>query len=221
MSSEFSVPAFQDPEVGPMVHGGDEKVHGLVEELASGNVETHVVGGADQKSVEVIEMPTPREQVPVGGQDNVGGFKFAALSTSGPEANKEGPTLMDHWANLVGQVSPRPRKRPRCNDIGLSEEMFYKQGGPEAENITDNRDFNLNNSPRGSGAEQVTASVDLEDGEIGEGILESGGEPLHRNMEEEVQDTLDFGKIVGADLSKVRHLVEQSIRKEGINVVSR
>ncbi|KAM0031772.1 putative RNA recognition motif domain, nucleotide-binding alpha-beta plait domain superfamily [Helianthus debilis subsp. tardiflorus] len=166
LSSEFSVPV----HLSPMV---EEKSPGEAEELASGNVKSISASGVAQQPNDVNEVSSPRDQENVGGQEYNVCFNFTANSDGGPNVNNEGPSLVDHWANLVGHISPRPRKRPRCNDTGLSEELFIKEGGPETANSIGNRDFNLNNSPRGSGLEQLNSAGALEDGEIGEGINES------------------------------------------------
>ncbi|KAF5801211.1 hypothetical protein HanXRQr2_Chr06g0245431 [Helianthus annuus] len=160
LSSEFSIPAHLSPVIG-------EKLNGVVEVMASGNKESNLAGGAAQQSVDVNEETIPREQENVGCQENYGCFNFAAHSAGGLDVNNGRPTLVDHWANLVGQTSPRPRKRPRNNDSGLIDELLNKEGGPGAVINNGNRDFNLNNSPRGNGLEPVTSSVAPEDGEIG------------------------------------------------------
>ncbi|KAJ0805831.1 putative RNA recognition motif domain, nucleotide-binding alpha-beta plait domain superfamily [Helianthus annuus] len=135
LSSEFSVPIHQSPVVGEKLHGEGEELHGVSEEVALGFGGSQLAGGVDQRSVEVNEGPIPRNQENVRGQEINGCFKFSANSASGLEANKEGPSLVDQWANLVGHVSPRPRKRPRSNDSGPIEELFNNESGPETENI--------------------------------------------------------------------------------------
>ncbi|KAJ0797800.1 putative RNA-directed DNA polymerase [Helianthus annuus] len=195
LSSEFSVPAFVSPVMG-------EKTHGEVEGMISGNVKADLAGGDVQQAIEENEVSFPREQEDVGGQNNNGCFNFAAQSNSGLDGCNRGPSLVDHWANLVGHSSPRPRKRPRNNDTGLIDEMWNKDDGPRAVNINGNKEFNLNKSPRGSEFDQNMSSGALEEGEIGEGLNESVEEVPVRILEEEIEDTIEFGKIVGTDLSE-------------------
>ncbi|KAJ0914279.1 putative RNA recognition motif domain, nucleotide-binding alpha-beta plait domain superfamily [Helianthus annuus] len=99
LSSEFFVPAHLSPVIG-------EKLNGVVEVMASGSEESNLAGGAAQQSVDVNEETIPREQENVGCQENYGCFNFAAHSAGGLDVNNGGPTLVDHWANLVGQTSP-------------------------------------------------------------------------------------------------------------------
>ncbi|MFS7945362.1 hypothetical protein Hanom_Chr06g00523391 [Helianthus anomalus] len=146
-----------------------EKVHGEDEGLVSGNEEMNPTGGAAQQSFEVNKETLPREQEGVGCQVNNGCFNFAAHSNCGPDKVNRGPSFVDHWANLVGQSSPRPRKRPRGNDSGHLVDLSNIREVPGSENNKGNKEFNLNISPRGSGLEQDISSGALEDGEIGEG----------------------------------------------------
>ncbi|KAI3798113.1 hypothetical protein L1987_33382 [Smallanthus sonchifolius] len=179
-------------------------------------------GGAwgPQQSVVVNEEAIPREQENVRCQELNGGFNFSAPTVDRNVLDKGGPTFVEQWVNLVGQSSPRPRKRPRCHDAAQIEDLLDQGIGPGLKENNANRDFNLNNSPSGSEMEQVNSSGNLEDGEIGPGDDEVIEEPHPSTMEEEIEGTVEFSKIIGTNLNDVRHLVEQVIRKEGINVVS-
>ncbi|KAJ0736953.1 putative RNA recognition motif domain, nucleotide-binding alpha-beta plait domain superfamily [Helianthus annuus] len=99
LSSEFSVPAHLSPVIG-------EKLNGVVEVMASGSEKSNLAVGAAQQSVDVNEETIPREQENVGCQENYGCFNFAAHSAGGLDVNNGGPTLVDHWANLVGKHPP-------------------------------------------------------------------------------------------------------------------
>ncbi|KAI3696085.1 hypothetical protein L1987_79094 [Smallanthus sonchifolius] len=167
----------------------------------------------------VNEEAIPREQENVRCQELNGGFNFSAPTVDMNVLDKGGPTFMAQWVNLVGQSSPRPRKRPRCHDAAQIEDLLDQGIGPGLKENNAKRDFNLNNSPSGSEM-QVNSSGNLEDGEIGPGDDEVIEEPHPSTMEEEIEGTVEFGKIIGTNLNDVRHLVEQAIRKEGINVVS-
>ncbi|KAI3754289.1 hypothetical protein L1987_54070 [Smallanthus sonchifolius] len=194
-------------------NGGDE-------ETALRNETMKEVHGAPQQSVVVNEEAIPREQENVRCQELNRGFNFSAPTVDMNVLDKGGPTFVEQWVNLVGQSSPRPRKRPRCHDATQIEDLLDQGIGPGLKENNANRDFNLNNSPSGSEMEQVNSSGNLEDGEIGPGDDEVIEEPHPSTMEEEIEGTVEFGKIIGTNLNDVRHLVEQAIRKEGINVVS-
>ncbi|KAI3704849.1 hypothetical protein L1987_75078 [Smallanthus sonchifolius] len=179
----FSVILTLKDEEAAFFNGGDE-------ETALRNEMTKEVHGAPQQSVVVNEEAIPREQENVRCQELNGGFNFSAPTIDRNVLDKGGPTFVEQWVNLVGQSSPRPRKRPRSHDAAQIEDLLDQGIGPGLKENNDNRDFNLNNSPSGSEMEQVNSSGNLEDGEIGPGDDEVIEEPHPSTMEEEIEGTL-------------------------------
>ncbi|MFS8001297.1 hypothetical protein Hanom_Chr13g01188671 [Helianthus anomalus] len=114
-----------------------------------------------QHGVSSLAAHGDKEGIPMHVENPCGPTPPIRMVFSAPEKNcspisQAGPTFREHWANLVGQVSPRPRKRHRSGTSFCLEDMVGQNSGPASSiNKEDGfnhikGDLNLNEEPRTS-----------------------------------------------------------------------
>ncbi|MFS7987392.1 putative RNA recognition motif domain, nucleotide-binding alpha-beta plait domain superfamily [Helianthus anomalus] len=189
-----------------------------ISDFLDGGVESESVDQAPEAVNEMREKGTFAAHVRGGMSENeeVGDVLNNDHVEKSKGSNKEtlavnGPSLNDHWANLVSKASPRPRKRRRGEDLFSLEDQLGPNGldlnngllnhedrlvGPQ------DKDFNLNTSPENS---TPMDGGNGDSGGFGEKTMDEGDVVQETSLgpfDVEVSDTVNFGKLIGINLEE-------------------
>ncbi|MFS7987547.1 hypothetical protein Hanom_Chr11g01024261 [Helianthus anomalus] len=224
--------------------GGNRDSSDLAEggDSVKGDVEAEEVKG---QPVDPHEDPGPAAHVVSGevpmhvdsGNNYVSpvGVAFHAQGPTPPHSYFSRPSFKDQWANLVAHSISRPRKRIRSGDSDFEEDFVGHVAGSKGDFISncrvsdlasgsgrgvpiDKDKINLNVLPVVSNVlpvDQMGVGERTEDSPVGSVLVDDTQE---RIKEEEIIDTVSFGRLVGVNLVGFKEKVEKIIRdEEGIN----